>query len=273
MLRYAQAVVEGRTIRYATEGSGSSLLLLHGLPFDHRLWAPVIPYLARRFRIVAPDLPGFGGSAAGVEESPEQLIRTIAGFATTMGLVPCAVAGAGLGGGVALGLAARYPERVTAVIGVGALGVEWWPVTAQARLARTARWLPGALPLAMYLFPAALARWYLRSALSDERLITPDVVRQLVETMRSAGSRRALARALIRLDDWHWLRRQLGAVRAPALLVWGERDRVYELPAAERLRLALPGASLVTLAGAGHLLPIERPVELAETIRHFLLRN
>jgi pimeloyl-ACP methyl ester carboxylesterase len=272
MLRYAQAVVEGRSIRYATEGSGPPLLLLHGPPFDHRVWAPVIPYLAGRFRVVAPDLPGFGGSVTGPDDTPEQLVKTVAGFVTAVRMVPCAVAGASLGGGVALGLAARYPERVTAVVGVGALGVEWWPATAQARLARTAGRLPGTLPLAMQLFPQALARWYLRSALGDERQITPELVEQVAGTVRQANSRRALARTLARLDDWQWLRRQLGAVRAPVLLVWGELDRVYELPAAERLRLALPGSSLVTLAGAGHLLPIERSVELAETIRRFLLR-
>jgi pimeloyl-ACP methyl ester carboxylesterase len=50
-----------------------------------------------------------------------------------------------------------------------------------------------------------------------------------------------------------------------------ERDQFYSLPAAERLRHALPGAQLVTLAGAGHLLPIERPVELAAIMRQFLV--
>ncbi len=274
MLRYGQVSVEGRTIRYATEGTGPPLVLLHGPPFDHRLWAPVIPYLAGRFRVVAPDLPGFGGSQPGERAgAPDQLVRAVAGFVTAARLVPCAVAGASLGGGVAVGLAARYPERVSALVGVGALGLEWWPATLQARAARLARHVPGLLRAAMRLAPDAQARWFLRGALADERLIDDALVAQVAETLRSRRGRESLRDVLRRLDEWSALRRQLGAIRARTLLVWGERDEVYGLPAAERLRHAIPGAQLVTLAGAGHLLPIERPVELAEVMRGFLLQQ
>jgi pimeloyl-ACP methyl ester carboxylesterase len=274
MLRYADVAVEGRRIHYATEGGGPPLLLLHGLPLDHRLWAPAIPYLSGRFRVVAPDLPGFGGSEAGEQDgAPDQLVRTIAGFVTAARLVPCAVAGAGLGGSAALWLAARYPERVSALVAVGALGLEPWPATAQAGLARSLRRVPGLLSLAMRLAPRAQARWYLRSALADEQLIDEALVNQVAATLRARSGRRALVRALARLDEWRKLGRQLGALRAPTLLVWGERDALYGLLAAERLRHAIPAARLTTLPGAGHLLPIERPVELAEIMRRFLLAS
>lgn len=274
MLRYGQVTVEGRIIRYATEGTGSPLVLLHGPPFDHHLWAPVIPYLSGHFRIIAPDLPGFGGSQLGEHEgAPEQLVRTLAGFVTAARLVPCAVAGASLGGGVALGLAARYPERISALVAVGSLGFEWWPKTLQGRAARLARRVPGLLGLAMQLAPRAQARAYLRSALVDQRLITDALVDQIAVILSSETSRHSLARILVRLDEWSFLRRTLGAIRAPTLLVWGERDGVYGLPAAERLRHAISGAGLVTLAGAGHLLSLERPVELAEVMRGFLRRR
>jgi pimeloyl-ACP methyl ester carboxylesterase len=89
--------------------------------------------------------------------------------------------------------------------------------------------------------------------------------------LRSKIGRRTLIRALRRLDDWHVVTRQLGGIRAPTLLVWGEQDTLYGLPVAERMRHAIHGARLVTLASAGHLLPLERPEELAATIRSFLL--
>lgn len=271
MLRYAQVNVEGRAIRYATEGSGPPLLLLHGPPLDHQMWAPTIPYLVGRFRVVAPDLPGLGGSMPLEGEQPEQLVRAIAGLVTALRMVPCAVAGASLGGGVALGLAARYPERVTALVGVGALGLSWWPESGPARLARSARLAPGLLGLAMQAAPRRLARGYLAAALSDTYPADTALVDQAAAEMRSPTSRRTQARMLARLDAWRALGRQLGAVRAPTLLVWGERDQIYGLPAAERLRHAIPGAALATLAGAGHLLSIERPAELAELMRSFLV--
>jgi pimeloyl-ACP methyl ester carboxylesterase len=72
------------------------------------------------------------------------------------------------------------------------------------------------------------------------------------------------------LGAWGDMARLFGAVRAPTLLIWGEHDRIYGLKAAERLRHMLPGAQLVTLDGAGHLLPVERPAELAAAMRQFL---
>jgi len=263
MLRYAQVMIDGRRIHYATEGQGAPLLLLHGAPFDHQMWAPVIPYLSGNFRVVAPDLPGYGRSElADQDGTPDALIRTLAGFMTGVRIVPGFVAGASFGGGAALGLAARHPERVRALVAVGSLGVERWPGTLQGRLARAARGLPGAL---------ALARWFLRGALNDRQLAGDALVEQVAATLRSSTGRRTLIHTLRKLDAWRAVIRQLGGIRAPTLLVWGERDAVYGLPEAEHLRHAIPGSRLVTIAGAGHLLPLERPVELAEVMRRFLM--
>src|SRR5437016_5680216 len=170
MLRYAKITVEGRQIQYATEGEGAPLLLLHGPPFDHRAWAPAIPYLAGHFRVVAPDLPGCGrSSGSGYDGSPDALIRSMAGFMTALRMVPSFVAGSSLGGAIALGLATRHPERVRALVGVGALGLRAWPGTLQARLARLTRNVPWLLALGLRLAPRAQARWFLRGALGDRR--------------------------------------------------------------------------------------------------------
>jgi 3-oxoadipate enol-lactonase len=271
MLRYAQVMVEGRPIYYATEGHGAPLLLLHGSPFDHRIWIPAIPYLAGHFRVVAPDMPGYGRSPPAKDETPEALIRLIAGLMTGLQMVPGFVVGSSFGGTLAVGLAARHPERVRGLVIAGGLGIERWPATLQARLARAVRGLPGALALGMRLAPRTQARWFLRGALNDPQVADGAIVEQVATTLRSTTGRRALIRALRRLDEWHIVTRQLGGVRAPTLLVWGEHDALFGLPVAERMRHAIHGAQLVTLAGAGHLLPAERPDELAAIIRSFLL--
>jgi pimeloyl-ACP methyl ester carboxylesterase len=271
MLRYAQVMVEGRPIYYATEGQGAPLLLLHGPPFDHRVWIPAIPYLAGHFRVVAPDMPGYGRSSPAKDDTPEALIRLMAGLMTGLQMVPGFVAGASFGGAMAVGLAARHSERVRGLVVAGGLGIERWPATLQGRLARAARGLPGALALGIRLAPRAQARWFLRGALNDRRVADGAIVEQVAATLRSATGRRALIRALRHIDDWHVVTRQLGGVRAPTLLVWGEHDALYGLPVAERMRHAIHGARLVTLAGAGHLLLAERPEELAATMRSFLL--
>jgi pimeloyl-ACP methyl ester carboxylesterase len=273
MLHYARVTVEGQPIHYATEGAGTPLLLLHGAPLDHREWAPAIPYLAGHFRVVAPDLPGCGQSSPALNDgSPDSLIRLIAGLTTALRMVPCAVAGASFGGAIALGLVTRHPERVRALIAIGSPGMQIWPETLQARIAKAARSVPGMATLGIRMAPRAQARWFMRNALGDRKLASGEIVDQAAATLRSRGGRRMIVQALRRVDDWRFVMRQLGGVRAPTLLVWGERDAYYGLPGAERLRHAIPGAQLVTIAGAGHLLTIERPIELAAQMRRFLLK-
>jgi len=270
MLRYSYVTVDDRRIHYATEGNGIPLLLVHGLPFDHRAWVPTIPYLAGHFRVVAPDLPGCGKSSGGREAgSPDDFIRSMAGLLTTLRMVPCLVAGVSFGGGVALGLAAHYPERVRSLIAVDTPGLQYWPNTRQARLAHALRGLPGMLALGLRLAPRAQARWFLRSAFYDRRQASDEVVEQVAAMLRDRTGRRTVIQSLRRADEWRQVMRQLGGIRVPTLLAWGEHDALYGLSAAERLRHAIPGARLVTIAGAGHLLSIERPTELAELMRRF----
>jgi pimeloyl-ACP methyl ester carboxylesterase len=271
MLRYAQITVEGQPIHYATEGAGLPLLLLHPPPFDHRSWAPTIPYLSGHFRVVAPDLPGCGGSNAAFSDgTPDGLIRLAAGLMTALRMVPCAVAGASFGGVLALGLTARHPERVRALVVTGSPGAQLWPATFQARLARSLRYVPGLLDLGLRMAPRMQTRWLARGMTSDAQA-GHDLAEQAAATVRVRTGRRALIQLIRHVDDWRFVMRQLGGVRVPVLLVWGERDALYGLPAAERLRHAIAAAQLITIAGAGHLLPIERPIELAAEMRRFLL--
>ncbi len=270
MLSTTQIVVDGQTISYATEGTGAPLLLLHGLGFDHRVWSLVAGYLAGHFQLLIPDLPGSGGSRkANWDGSPETLVRMIAGFLTVTHAVPAFVAGTGFGGTLALLLAARYPERVRGVIAIGAPGMEVWPKTTQARFAQIASGL-GLLGPLLQLAPQRHARRLLTDMLATTQ---PPVamVQAVGDLLRDPISRQMLIRAIGRLDTWAVMLRQVsGGIRVPVLLIWGERDALYGLPQAERLRHSIPGARLVSLPGAGHALTLERPAELAAAIRQAL---
>lgn len=269
MLRNAQIQLDGRTLGYVTDGQGPPLLLLHGALFDHQLWAPMLPFLVGHFRVIALDLPGYGRSEPlRRKDTPDTLIRLVASLISSLKIVPCFVVGLGSGGALALGLAVRHPERVRGVAVMGALGIERWPQTFQARMARRLRSVPGALRLVLRFTATWQARWYVRSALGDTSPQEQHIA-QIRATLGSAQSRISLVRALRQRDEWRFVMRQIGGIQAPTLLLWGERDALYDLSAAERLRHAIPRAQLVTLAGAGHLLPIERPEESAHLIRRF----
>jgi pimeloyl-ACP methyl ester carboxylesterase len=266
MLTISHVTVDQKRIGYATDGSGAPLVLLHGLGFDHRSWGLVAGYLAGHFQLLIPDLPGIGHSKqASWDGTPEALYRMVAGFLTATHAVPAFLAGSGLGGALALVLAARYPDRVRGIIAVGATGFEPWPQTSQAGQAKLARSF-GLLDLALQLAPKRHAQQLLNDMFASNQ--PPDaMVSAIAETLADPISRRTLVQALTQLDQWPTALRHTGGIRVPVLLIWGENDRIYGLPQAERLRHAIPGARLHSLPGAGHALALERPAELAAVMR------
>jgi pimeloyl-ACP methyl ester carboxylesterase len=118
---------EGLPTRYLTAGKGPPLVLLHGVGDNALDWWWVMPALARRHRVYAPDLPGSGGSTKPpADYSPAFFTRFIGAFLNALGVDRAAVIGSSLGGLVGLRLALSEPERVTALglVSSGGLGRE-----------------------------------------------------------------------------------------------------------------------------------------------------
>src|SRR5882724_5603129 len=114
---HRDVTASGVRLRVVEAGSGSPVILIHGLFVDHTSWDLVMPELAETFRVVALDLPGFGASEKpppsrfpyGIDAFAEAIADLYAGLE----LGPAAVVGHALGGAVALTLAARHPELVS----------------------------------------------------------------------------------------------------------------------------------------------------------------
>src|SRR6188768_4107635 len=117
---HRDVTASGVRLRVAEAGSGAPVILIHGLFVDHTSWDLVMPELAETFRVIAPDLPGFGASEKpppsrfpyGIEAFAEAIADLYAGLE----LGPAAVVGHALGGAVALTLAARHPELVSKLV-------------------------------------------------------------------------------------------------------------------------------------------------------------
>jgi pimeloyl-ACP methyl ester carboxylesterase len=123
------AEVEGATLHYLTAGSGTPLLLLHGYAETSRMWRPIIPALARRFTVIAPDLPGIGDSeipATGLDMKSAAV--RIHDLAKSLGVQQLAVVGHDIGLMVAYAYAAQWPAEVTKLVLMDAFlpGVPGW---------------------------------------------------------------------------------------------------------------------------------------------------
>lgn len=253
------ARVKGVQMRYFVGGTGPPLVLVHGLGGGAANWAELAPLLARRRRLLVPDLPGHGRSTALPAVSGlEPFADRVALLAEREAMVPAPVIGHSLGGMVVLRLALRHPQHVTALVLAAAAGLSIGNVWGRNLLSLFSTVRPGRLA-------ARHRRRVARSGLlrrlvfgfvsvADPRALTDEAVEgflaaQLLHT--DIGS----AWQALRVDD---PRQDLEAVSCPVLVLWGAEDAQLPLDDAfeytRRLR-----ARLRIIPGCGHLLIGERP--------------
>ena len=263
------AEVSGHETHCWVGGDGPPVVLIHGLGGAATNWTELAPLLARRHRVVAPDLPGHGRSAPLAEvHGLTSYAEHVGLLAERLGALPAFVVGHSLGGVVSLRLAAARPDDVRALALVCAAGIH-----------RHARWAERALQIASLLRPDAAVvrrrlevarRARLRRAVFghwgavDAAALSESAVLGFLASRRDRTDVASARRALFQDDPRHELHR----VTCPTLLVWGARDRLVSLASgfeyARRLR-----APIRTLAGAGHLVIVERPAECATILEEF----
>jgi pimeloyl-ACP methyl ester carboxylesterase len=266
--RFAEA--RGCRVRYFHGGEGTPLVLLHGLGGAAANWVALAPLLLPGRRLLVPELPGHCGS------SPLPAAPSLDAFADRVVLVmeregcaPAPVVGHSLGGAIALRLAIRRPEVVSALVLAGAAGI-----SSGRRSARYALAVTGILKPARRIAPHR--RLVARSAIL-KRLVfgrwgaadPPALPSVVVEAFLAGPAHHtdtlSAARALVRDDP----RPDLDRVRCPALVLWGACDNQLSVEDAfdyaRRLR-----ARLRVIADCGHLLIAERPEACADAISRFL---
>jgi pimeloyl-ACP methyl ester carboxylesterase len=264
------AETRGSRVRYLVGGEGAPLVLVHGLGGAAANWLALVPLLLPGRRLLVPELPGHCGS------SPLPAAPSLNAFAGRVALVmeregfaPAPVVGHSLGGAIALRLAIRRPDLVSAIVLAGAAGI-----SSRRRSARYALTITGILKPARKIAPhrrlvarsATLKRLVFgRWGAADPPALAPDVVEAFLAGPARHTDTVSAARALVRDDP----RPDLDRVRCPALVLWGARDNQLTVEDAfdyaRRLR-----ARLRVIADCGHLLIAERPDACADAITEFL---
>jgi pimeloyl-ACP methyl ester carboxylesterase len=264
------ADVKSVRMRYFVGGAGPPLILVHGLGGAASNWTELAPFLVGRHRLLVPDLPGHGGSAAlpgvsGLEPFADRIVA----LAEREGMLPAPIVGHSLGGMVVLRLALRHPSAVQALVLASAAGLSIGNVWGRQLLSVLTTVRPGRL--------AARHRgWVSRSPLL-RRLVFGFVSVADPVALSNEAVEGFLAGQLLHTDvdsAWQALRvddprQELEAVCCPVLVLWGAED--VQLPIDDafeytrRLR-----ARLRVIAGCGHLLIGERPEACDHAIRAFL---
>jgi pimeloyl-ACP methyl ester carboxylesterase len=240
------------------------VLLLHGQPGSAPDWTLVEGSIGERAHTIAVDRPGWDGrsAAGGLGHSAAAAVRAL----DAAGAGRAVVAGLSFGGAVAAWMAVEHPDRVAALVLISpaANTASLQPVDRLLAMpvigyASSAGVLAGAgLALASGRFRRRLERTF---ALPDEYLRTASRrLRRPAAWTAFVTEQRALLEELPRLES------RLGAITAPTTVVVGTADTVVPLEASRQLSRQIPGAELVEIPGAHHVLPAEHPARLAELI-------
>ena len=246
----AAAVQPGR-VHVESVGIGPPLVMLHGFAMHGGLFSPVLPALAARSRVHVVDLPGHGWSKAIAPPDMASVVSAVdaAIDAAVPGDEPLTVLGWSLGGQVAMRWALARPGRIARLVLVATtpsfVTRDGWPqAMARETLARFGDELAVAYRLTLLRFLTLQVQG------SDEGRETLSALRaRLFERGEPAPGVLAATLAMLRDND---LRSELPRIRAPALVIGGERDALVPLAATESLAAALPCATHRTIAGAAH---------------------
>jgi pimeloyl-ACP methyl ester carboxylesterase len=256
-LRPARARLPRAAVEYWTGGRGMPVLFVHGFGTEAVInWAAQLPAARRHFRVVAPDLPGFGRSERVASDAAIALhVECLRDLLDHLGIDRTHVVGHSMGGWISLAFAAAYPERVDRLCVVDAAGLRFDPDMTLQRvlLPETAADVAG-LVAANFQRPPWLPRFVLRDVLRVCR--------------REAPTRTELLRQLVHGNEF--LDEALAHICAPTLIAWGRSDVITPLALGERLAAGIRDAELVVFDDCAHSPNVERPRRFNALLFDFL---
>jgi len=268
--------LHGHRVAYRAGGSGPVIVLVHGITSTSATWERVMPALAKRFTVIAPDLLGHGGSAKPRGDySLGAYASGVRDLVAVLGHDRATFVGHSLGGGVAMQLAYQFPERCERLVLIdsGGLGSEVnlllrsatlpgaefvLPLLASEPLVNAGRGVGrffGRLGLRVHTDIAEMARGHASLGERDARAAFVHTLRTIVDP---TGQR-------VSANDRLYL-----AEGVPFLIIWGERDRIIPVAHAYDTHARVPSSRLEIFEDAGHFPHVDHPQRFIEVLTEFI---
>ncbi len=273
-------------IAYLEAGSGTRppVLFVHGIPTSGWLWRHVLRMLGNDLHGYAPDLMGLGDTDVDPDRTPLHMdaqAEMLLEFMISMGHERFAVVAHDQGGAAAQLIAARWPERVTALVLTNCVAYDNWPVPEIARL--QALWQVPVVPEVLvrsgaFLWRETRTRWSaFRRGVHDPRSFSDEAIREYLRPLHgTAGQRRRFVRFLRSGHPRYSLAAVEGLRRfeRPTLVLWGAEDRYISPSWGAKLAEDIPGTVAFRLIPfCGHFWQEERPAEFAAHMGRFLVEH
>ena len=256
------ALPDGSRIAYLEGGTGAPLVLVHGFGADKDNFTRVARYLTPHYRVIVPDLVGFGESShrTDVDYRYAAQAERVRAFVQALGLARIDLGGNSMGGGIAMSYAAQHPQEVASLWLIDCAGIAAAPPSELAKIIAS----NGTNPLMITResdFPA-----FLKFVMSDPPYIPGSVMDVLA---RERIANQALEAQVFRQIATDSVDGAVKGLATPALITWGAEDRALSVGTVPVLKTLLPNAQAVVMPRVGHAPMIERPQQSAEDYVRF----
>jgi pimeloyl-ACP methyl ester carboxylesterase len=255
-------------VRVTGPTEAPAVILIHGFGASLQTWDAWAAGLSRTYRVLRFDLPGSGLSLPdpAANYTDARTIELLLALLDRLGLQRASFIGHSIGGRIAWTFAATHPERADRLVlvspdGFASPGFEYGHAPK----------VPGLLGLMRYVLPKPLLRMNLQPAYADPKFVSDALLDRYDDLIRAPGARQALLdrmRQTVLVDP----RPLLAHIRAPTLLVWGERDAMIPFANSAEYLHAIPNARLVAIPAAGHLPQEEAAAVSLAAVEAFLIR-
>ena len=259
---------DGAKIYFESAGAGPTVVFIHAGVSDRRMWDPQFDFFAKKFRVVRYDLRGFGKSE--MPDLPYSNRADLGNVLLHLEIEKAVLIGCSMGGGAAIDFTLEHPERVTALLPVGA-GVSGWNGWSDEAIRQWTELLRLAKEGEVERVREMEAAVWFDGPARDPSRIDP-AYRQRAQEIHTDNF------SLTRFEHPEEMLKppaigRLGEIRCPTLVLVGDSDTPDLIKLATRLANEIPGARLATIANAAHLPSLEHPEEFNAIVNDFLLSN
>jgi 3-oxoadipate enol-lactonase len=259
------ANINGIDINFEATGQGAPLVLIHGHPFDHSMWYPQVVSFSDNYKVITPDLRGYGKSGLPLSKAThfEDYATDVLLLLDFLGIGRFHLGGLSMGGQIIMEIFRQAPKRVRSMIFADTFASLDTPEIKQGRYDAASRLEKEGMD--------AYADEVIYKMLKPEHVTSmPDVAAHVIKMMKATNPAAAATALRARAERIDYLTETFPKIDIPTLVVVGREDEFTPVAKAEEMHAKLTNSKLVVIEDAGHMPNLEQPEEFNGIILEFL---
>jgi len=253
--------IDGNKIRYLESGdAGRTIVLLHGIGASAERWEFVIPEFSKHYKVIVPDLIGFGRSDKPlVDYTTEFFLDFLSSFLHKLGITSTNIIGSSLGGQITANYASQHPEIIENLVLVSPSGIMKHSTPALDAYVMAA------------LYPdIEVAKNAFQMMAGPTRQINQKIIENFVERMKLPNAKMAFMSTLLGLRNAETITKSLKKISVPTLIIWGEDDPVIPVKYADDFVSCIQDCRFYMMDNCGHTPYVDDPKRFAKLVLDFL---